>query len=285
MYTKLFHRLPNLLCLFQITCFAALQRIPLHSSSFSACSDEHKKIDVVCNSHLGGLGIEPSGLENELLVYGFIREFEPKVTKKIIPDCIKNLCVDFSRRILPCDCIKRKYRKIFPKLDIDEDRKKALIFFLMYKIEDVRDEKNKLRRTILHYACGNGNLELAKLLRKWGANINATDKYRDNALHLACLWSESEDMITWLLDECKIGLEIKGFAQRTPFLCAAYGGHLEIAKLLRQRGANINAKDAFGRNALDLVKIFGKNKELISYLKSQSRIKTGRCLNFWSRWF
>ena len=142
MCTKLFHRLSYLLCLFQISYFVALQRIPLHSSSLSGCSDEDKETDIVCNSHSERIRDRgPKNFGNELLVYGFIREFEPKVANRIIPNDIKNLCVDYSRRILPCDCIKEKYRKILPQLDIDKDRKKAIIFFLMYKIEDVQDQQ------------------------------------------------------------------------------------------------------------------------------------------------
>ena len=257
MRTKLFRRLSYLLCLFQISCFVALQHIPLHSSSFSSCSDAHKKIDVACDIHSKELQIEPSNFGSELLVYGFIREFEPKVANKIIPDCIMNLCAGFSRRMLPCDCIKEKYRKILPQLDIDEYRKKALIFFLMYKIQDVQNQKGKSKKTLLHYACGNGYLGLAKLLKERGANINAKDKDGNNALHAACLFSGSEAMITWLLDVCEIDIETEGCAQMPPFLFAAQGGQLEIAKLLKEQEANINAKDKDGNNALHFACLSG----------------------------
>ena len=275
MYTKLFHRLSYLLCLFQISCFVALQCIPLHSSSFSDCSDEHKKIDVVCHIHSEELQIEPKNFGNELLVCGFIREFEPKVANKIIPDCIMNLCVGFSRRMLPCDCIKEKYRKILLKLrtlHIDEYRKKALIFFLMYKIEDVQDEKGKSKKTILHYACGNGHLGLAKLLRQQGANIYAKDKNSDNALHLACWSSGSVEMVTWLLDVCKIDIEAKGWKQTTPFLCAAYQGQLGIAKLLKEEGANIHAKNAFGNNALYLACLWSGSVPMVTWLLDECKL-------------
>ena len=126
------------------------------------------------------------------------------------------------------------------------------------------------KRTPFLCATHKGQLPIAKLLKEQGANINAKDKYGNNALHYACLWSGSVPMVTWLLDLCKIGIETKGYEQRTPFICAAKKGQLAIVKLLRERGANINAKSKNGYNALYYARKFSKNKELIRYLENQS---------------
>ena len=147
------------------------------------------------------------------------------------------------------------------------------------------ETKGQFQYTPFLYAVWYGKLSITKLLKERGININAKDHWGNSALHLACLYSGSVEMINWLLDECKIDIETKGEYKRTPFLCAAIEGQLAIAKLLRQRGANVNAKDIYGYKALNLAKIFSKNKELIRYLENQSRIKTGRCLNFLPKWF
>ena len=269
MSRKLFHRLSYLLCLFQISCFVALPRIPLHSSSLSSCSDEDKKIDVFCDRHSEKLEIEPKDYGSELLVYGFIRQFEPKAAREFtparefIPDGIKRLCVDFSRRLLLCDCIKKKYKKILSQLDIDENRKKAFIFFLMYKIED---EEDKLKRITFHSACKGGQLGLAKLLKERGTNINMRNEKGNNVLHEACASSDSVAMVTWLLDVCKIDIEIKGQDKKTPFLFAAGGGQLEIAKELRKRGANIKEECKYRDNALHYACTSSDSVDMVAWL-------------------
>lgn len=63
MNKKIFRRLSYLLFLFLPSVLNA---------SFSGCSDAHKKIDVICNTHSGKLEIEREDLGNEILVYGFL---------------------------------------------------------------------------------------------------------------------------------------------------------------------------------------------------------------------
>jgi ankyrin repeat protein len=74
-----------------------------------------------------------------------------------------------------------------------------------------------LGATALFYAAGNGNVEIAKALIDGGANVNVRTK--------------------------------GGF---TPLMEAAQAGSYEVAKLLIERGADPNAKDAKGQTALTL---------------------------------
>lgn len=67
--------------------------------------------------------------------------------------------------------------------------------------------------TPLHRACYNNNVEMAKLLLKYGANTNAVTEYRWTPLHSACKW-----------------------------------GNTECVALLLQFGSNINATSDGGRN-------------------------------------
>ena len=116
------------------------------------------------------------------------------------------------------------------------------------------------------YAAKKGQLAIAKLLKERGANIHATDDDGNSALHYACYYSGSVEMVEYLLDVCKIDIEAKGFAQATPFLCAAREGYLGIAKLLKERGANIHATDESGNNALHAAFGLSSSEEMVAWL-------------------
>lgn len=89
-----------------------------------------------------------------------------------------------------------------------------------------------LGATALFYAAGNGNAEVAKALIDGGANVNARTK--------------------------------GGF---TPLMEAARAGSYEVAKLLIQRGADPNAKDAKGQTAMTLAS-GSKQSEMQKFLTS-----------------
>ena len=134
------------------------------------------------------------------------------------------------------------------------------------------ETKGSAQKTPFIYAAKNGQMKLAKQLKERGANIHAKDKDGDNALHFACLCPGSVEMVTWLLDECKIGIETKGFNQKTPFLCATEKGQLKIAKLLKKRGADINAKNELGNNALHFACLCAGSVEMVTWLLDECKI-------------
>lgn len=63
----------------------------------------------------------------------------------------------------------------------------------------------------------------------------------------------------------------------TPLISASAGGNIEIAKLLIDNCADINAKDYFGRTSLDHA-IANKKNEMTKYLKSLGALKRGEAL-------
>ena len=136
--------------------------------------------------------------------------------------------------------------------------------------KEQKEEKNLEKKWLI--AAQKGQLHTAQLLQQQGANINAKDQDGDNALHLACFFSGSVPMVTWLLDVCKIGIEIKGKYQRTPFLCAAEKGQLQITELLKKRGANINAKSKRGNSALHLACLHSGNEAMVKWLLDVCKI-------------
>jgi ankyrin repeat protein len=119
------------------------------------------------------------------------------------------------------------------------------------------EARGQFQRTAFLGAATKGHLAALQLLKARGANVQARDENSANALHLAALSGKAETL-RWLLDDCDFWthIEAPGQFQRTAFLAAAEQGHLAALRLLKDRGANVQARDEDGFNALDLAKAY-----------------------------
>eukprot|EP00747_Dinoflagellata_sp_TGD_P113299 gnl/TRDRNA2_/TRDRNA2_171672_c1_seq2.p1 gnl/TRDRNA2_/TRDRNA2_171672_c1~~gnl/TRDRNA2_/TRDRNA2_171672_c1_seq2.p1 ORF type:complete len:686 (-),score=179.59 gnl/TRDRNA2_/TRDRNA2_171672_c1_seq2:239-2296(-) len=129
-------------------------------------------------------------------------------------------------------------------------------------------------QTLLEYACTTGNMGLAKLCYRRGANlsgktrkgntpfnivtesqrydlmeflhlygvqVNSADAEGRTALHVAAANSDVDAVCR--LMEWGADVNIKDNRQRTPLHTAAAGGHMTVTMLLLELGADMNAKD------------------------------------------
>jgi RNA polymerase sigma factor (sigma-70 family) len=99
------------------------------------------------------------------------------------------------------------------------------------------NHQNWLRMTLLHEMAAAGNLDKAKLLLDFGADINARDEeYRSTPLGWAARWGRKE-MVELLLERgAKTNLpDDEPWA--TPLAWAEKKGHAKIAEILRKHGA------------------------------------------------
>ena len=103
-------------------------------------------------------------------------------------------------------------------------------------------------RTGLQNAAINGNLQIAAILIKAGANLDLRDKLGNTALHLAVDRNQVE--MAQLLIDVGAALDLDNRAGMTPLMIAASRGNTAIVQALLNKGANARKTDFTGRDAL-----------------------------------
>ncbi|XP_067685768.1 ankyrin-3-like [Haliotis asinina] len=143
--------------------------------------------------------------------------------------------------------------------------------------------KDDTDKTILHWACEGGNVEIVKdlltqytvdinsndrkgmtpmllaayrgksdvlgLLIKKGANALAVDHRKRNILHLSCTGGHV-DTVRYVLNQTSVDINSKDHIETTPVLLAAYHGEIKVFDILVKNGADLTAVDECGDNIL-----------------------------------
>ena len=100
--------------------------------------------------------------------------------------------------------------------------------------------------TALHYAATSGHVGTARLLLKAKADVNKVSQFSGTPLAVAV--GEQQTEMVQLLLENGADYDLAGKETGwTPLHVAAFEGFFESAKLLVNRGANVNAKDSGGQ--------------------------------------
>jgi ankyrin repeat protein len=123
----------------------------------------------------------------------------------------------------------------------------------------------------IHKAAEDGNIEAVKQHLAAGRDVNAK-RYGWTPLHIAVFKGHKE--IAELLIDKDADVNAKNWEGGTPLHYAALTGRKEIAELLIDNGADVNAKDDDGDTPLDLAIQF-KEPEAADLLRKHGG-KTGR---------
>jgi len=109
-----------------------------------------------------------------------------------------------------------------------------------------------------------GKNEIAKLLLRAGANVNASTLKGKAALHLAV---ESENMkLVQLLTEKGANVDARNEGGHSPLHLASFTGNTRIIRFLIKRGANVNLKSRRGLTPTAIAKQ-KKHTEAVRVLK------------------
>nr|WKF45146.1 B-cell lymphoma 3 protein isoform X2 [Epinephelus akaara] len=106
------------------------------------------------------------------------------------------------------------------------------------------DVYNNLRQTPLHLAVITQQANMVEALLREGADPAALDRNGQTALHLCCEY-EQRDCLSVLLSSSSSStcLEIRNYEGLSPLHLAVLRGHKDLAKMLLDAGADINAMD------------------------------------------
>ncbi|OXU20262.1 hypothetical protein TSAR_004779 [Trichomalopsis sarcophagae] len=118
---------------------------------------------------------------------------------------------------------------------------------------DQRDEELE-GSTALHLVCREAmkcDVELADLLLRKGANVNAATNQGTTALHMAASRKDGESMLRTLL-RFDPQLDLRDHCGNTPLHLACSNACTKIVGVLLDAGASVNVKDNLGKTPVDV---------------------------------
>jgi len=111
--------------------------------------------------------------------------------------------------------------------------------------------------TPLHFACIKGDVDIARLLLDYGADINARNRLGHTPLHVAT-WAGQKNAMELLIGK-GARLETPSLVKReTPLHDAVVRGNTEIVQLLLNRGAHVDPQNEDGETPLHIACRLGR---------------------------
>lgn len=147
--------------------------------------------------------------------------------------------------------------------------------------------KDSLGWTPLHHAACGLITETCALLLDSGANVNATNADGNTPIILAVFDNKYYCKTVELLlekgaDPNRHGnIKLLNLREQTPLMLAAMSGNAEMAALLLEHGAKINAMDEYGRTALMRAIIEGHNEVTVLLVRNKAYVNA-RDIHGWT---
>jgi len=113
-----------------------------------------------------------------------------------------------------------------------------LVRYLLRKGADV-NIRSKTNSSPANYAVGKGNLEILKLLKSAGADLDGLEGEDDASLLIIAAATDKQDILEYLLAQ-KVDVNKEDAKGRTAMSFASFAGYLEIVKSLVRSGANLD---------------------------------------------
>lgn len=139
----------------------------------------------------------------------------------------------------------------------------AVAKFLEANPDAVNARHSFSRRTPLQFATEKDHLDVAELLLKKGADINAQDNMGFTALHWA-VDCQQRDVVEFLLAN-KARIDLQDKQGQTPLHCTVWNRNTDLAELLISHGAPLEVKNKYGATVLLSAAANGR-KDLVDLL-------------------
>ncbi|NXH16188.1 ANKE1 protein, partial [Bucco capensis] len=207
----------------------------------------------------------------------------PKSACPLREDGFPVYMIEAVQNIAESYCLNRDHPSDHPVHDdrawyIDEPRKNYMNINYLVKTGDILslqkafeegvpvDIKDKYYKTPLMTACASGNVDVVQYLLEKGADVNATDNFMWTPLHHACYNGHLDT--AELLVKSGAAVDAAAAGNATPLMRAIEVCRLDIVYFLISAGADIQMTNSYGKNALDIAKVFA-DSTIIDLLQSK----------------
>ena len=126
-------------------------------------------------------------------------------------------------------------------------------------------KRDKLGKTILHYAVCGKSRELLDILFVYGADLNPQDKTGMTPLHVCAMW-DRKGACKWLLDR-GANPKLKDIYGDTPLHTSAIFGSVGVGLMLVNVGLPLDERNNEGKTPIDLAREYNNNEWLSKVAK------------------
>jgi len=135
------------------------------------------------------------------------------------------------------------------------------------------EAQNKYQRTPLHVACQNGHVNVVEMLLKNNANIEAQEEDHQWApLHISC--QNGHVNVVEILLKNNANIEAQDEDQWTPLHISCQKGHVNVVEIMLKNNANIEVKDKKGHTPISIACMNGHLKVVELLISRDAKINT-----------